>query len=183
MDGSGQSLNWGTIYGYTNPLSTKTTTEQDALLPHVVNNGTATVPIYQGTYDLTPQNQQLDFSPTSKTYADPNFAPDKITQYESTVGGVKGYYLNQGDNYQKLVAEIDHDMAAAYAAKKGTDIWQNITNANLKKAGYTNFMYAGGTDGTANGVLVPGQSIKVALATTAPDRPKEAQWTTFDLKI
>ena len=183
VDSSGQSLNWGTIYGYTNPLSTKTTTEQDALLHHVVNNGTATVPIYQGTYDLTPQDQQLDFSPTSKMYRDPTFAPDKITQYESTVGGVKGYYLNQGDNYQKLVAEIDRDMASAYKAKKGTDIWQNITNAKLKKAGYTNFMYAGGTDGTANGVLVPGQSIKVALATTAPDRPKQAQWTTFDLKI
>lgn len=183
VDSSGQSLNWGTIYGYTNPLSTKTTTEQDALLHHVVNNGTTISPNYQGTYDLTPQDQQLDFSPTSKTYADPNFAPDKITQYESTVGGVKGYFLNQGDNYQKLVAEIDHDMAAAYKAKKVTDIWQNITNAKLKQTGYTNFMYAGGTDGTANGVLVPGQSIKVALATTAHDRPKEAQWTTFDLKI
>lgn len=55
-------------------------------------------------------------------YRDPTFDPDQISQYESTVGGKTGLYLNQGANASKLRNRIINDLFQYSSAGGGSNI-------------------------------------------------------------
>ena len=171
-NGSATPITWGTLNGYAIYSGQETVSYEGALLHHVVDNGSAARPNWQGTYDLTSAQEHIDLSN--------NPAFKDLSQYKSTNLSVPGYYLNTGNKSQVLDQAIEKFLEGS--SYQGTDIWQDLFS-HATTPGNQLFMYAGGNATTgAKGELIPGQYTKVALGTIT-DKWHGMVWTTFEIKL